>query len=95
MSTFGPAYDEAKDGKRIMTQMEAIKRFMLGCGWLTLKEIENALGYPQASISANLRHLRKEQFGGYDVQKRRRKPDGGLWEYKVTKVKVGDQAGLF
>jgi len=85
--TFGPAYDPKHDHPRVVRQHERIRDFMLWrfrchyeC-WLTLVEIESALGYPQASISAQLRHLRKPKFGGYKVEKRRRA--GGLWEYRV------------
>jgi len=79
--TYGPAYDEAKDGHRIARQHEAIRDLMLDGQWRTLDEIENELGYPQASISAQLRHLRKPAFGSYTVSKHRRTP--GTWEYRV------------
>ena len=80
--TFGPAYDPAKDGQRIRKQHEAIRDLMLDGQWRTLVEIEAILSYPQASISAQLRHLRKPKFGSYLVEKRRRN-DGGTWEYRV------------
>ena len=84
-NTFGPAYSKEKDGKRIAKQIDAIKDYMLSVGWKTLAEIEEALGYPQASISAQLRHLRKERFGSYQVDKQRTKPKGGTWMYRVRK----------
>ena len=84
MGTFGPAYNEVIDGKRIKLQHEVIRNWMLKHHlWKTLAEIEEATGYPQASISAQLRHLRKPQFGSYIVEKRRRSI-GGTWEYRVT-----------
>jgi hypothetical protein len=82
-STFGPAYSPALDGERIAKQHEVIRDFMLRSGWKTLAEIEQALGYPQASVSAQLRHLRKTRFGSYQVEKRRR--SDSQWEYAVTK----------
>ena len=82
MSTYGPSYDEKLDGKRIMKQRDMIKVFMLVTGgWWTLAEISEILHDPEASISAQLRHLRKPQFGSYKVEKRRRTQ--GTWEYKV------------
>jgi hypothetical protein len=78
--TYGPAYEADIDGERIQKQHEKIRSFMLGSGWRTLREIEQYLHYPQASISAQLRHLRKKQFGGYIVNKQRR---GTAWEYMV------------
>lgn len=40
--------------------------------WLTLSEIAEATEFGEASISAQLRHLRKKEHGGCRVQKRRR-----------------------
>lgn len=58
--------------------------------WLTLDELAKLTHYPLTSISAQLRHLRKPQYGGFVVKKRPRKADGGLrgedfgtvWEYQ-------------
>lgn len=95
-NTYGPAYDEQIDGERVGGQMADIKHFMLAGGWRTLNEISNATGHPESSISAQLRHLRKEQFGSYDVQKRRRNLAGGTWEYRVKPgAKAGEQVGIF
>lgn len=80
--TFGPAFEERTDGERLQKQHERIRDHMLLAGWRTLDEIERALGYPQASVSAQLRHLRKERFGGWMVEKRRR-AGAGTWEYQV------------
>ncbi len=82
--TFGPAYDEQIDGPRVATQLERIRGYCLGeHRWRTLGEIAQATGYAEASVSAQLRHLRKPRFGAYDVQKQRRQPAGGTWEYRV------------
>ncbi len=41
------------------------------------------------SISAQLRHLKKPQFGSYLLEKRRRgKLKSGLWEYRLRKPEV-------
>jgi hypothetical protein len=40
--------------------------------WLTLDELAKLTHYPPASISAQLRHLRKPAYGGYVVEKRQR-----------------------
>lgn len=83
-TTFGPAFDARLDGERVMTQMERIRDFMLNQhSYQTLNEIAEATGDPVASISAQLRHLRKPRFGGFVVAKRRRYSDSGLWEYLV------------
>jgi len=85
--TFGPAYDVDLDGKRISDQHTRIRRFMLRANelgqWMSLAEISLNLGYPEGSISAQLRHLRKKRFGEYRVEKRRRVAVKGTWEYRV------------
>ncbi len=85
-ATFGPAFLAALDGRRIAKQLVEILHLMEDGRWRTLGEIEAATGHPQASVSANLRHLRKEAFGSFQVGKRRRDTGHGtwgLWEYKV------------
>lgn len=81
--TFGPTYQASIDGERLFKQREVILDLMLDGEWRTLSEIESATGYPQASISAQLRHLKKVRFGGYEVNKRRRSISGGTYEYQV------------
>lgn len=88
MNTFGPVFEREHDEIRLCSQRERIRDAMLSAGelgiWHTLSEIEKLLHYPQASISAQLRHLRKSEFGGYIVDKRPRGDrDGGLFEYQV------------
>jgi hypothetical protein len=61
--------------------------------WLTLDELAKLTQYPPASISAQLRHLRKPQFGGYAVEKKPRKlanalrgeDFGTIWEYQLRR----------
>ena len=54
-------------------------------GWMTLREIAELTNYGEASISAQLRHLRKPHFGGYVIEKRRRGPvTNGAWEYRIA-----------
>jgi len=59
------------------TQLVAIRELMTrawGRGiWLTLGEIAEATEFAEASISAQLRHLRKAHNGGYHVEKRHRR----------------------
>ena len=61
--------------------------------WLTLDELAMLTHYPPASISAQLRHLRKREFGGYEVEKRQRfagtilrgEDFGTVWEYRLQR----------
>ena len=73
--------------------------------WLTLDELAKLTHYPPASISAQLRHLRKPEFGGYEVEKRQRvsgrilrgEDFGTVWEYRlqrrVRRIRPGRQRG--
>ena len=82
--TFGPAYDKNIDEPALSSQRNRIKHWLLPNDhlWFTLAELSVQLGYPEASISAQLRHLRKPQFGGYLINKRRRK-NQRAWEYNL------------
>jgi hypothetical protein len=80
----GPYYDPAKDDDRLTKQHDRIKSVMMDGAWRTLAEIEKLTGDPPASISAQLRHLRKERFGSWNVEVRSRgiRADG-LYEYRL------------
>jgi hypothetical protein len=82
------------------SQREVLRDVMLSAAncnaWLTLEQLTRMTNYPQASISAQLRHLRKEQHGGYRVAKRCRPAAAGflrgvddrslhgpVWEYRL------------
>tara|TARA_Y100000310_G_scaffold341967_1_gene443125 strand:- start:5377 stop:5703 length:327 start_codon:yes stop_codon:yes gene_type:complete len=80
----GPDYIPSKDHKRLTTQKDRIKSLMIDGTWRSLSDIREALGYPEASISAQLRHLKKGKFGGYCLEKRRSKNQEGLFEYKIS-----------
>jgi hypothetical protein len=81
----GPVYDPSVDWHRLTKQHTRIRAFMLQTGaWQTLREISSKTGFPESSVSAQLRHLRKKRFGSYEVAKRHRGArKSGLWEYRV------------
>ena len=72
--------------------------------WLTLDELAKLTHYPPASISAQLRHLRKPEFGGFVVEKRQRaigkavrgEDFGVIWEYrlrrKIRRIWIGGRS---
>jgi len=79
----GPEYT-IDDHVRLLDQHMRIKQVMCDGVWRTLGQISIATKDPEASISAQLRHLRKKRFGSYTVE---RKQVGdrakGLFEYRV------------
>ena len=84
----GPVYDPALDRDRLTGQMQRIRQVLLAAAflgdWLTLSEIHDRTSDPEASISAQIRHLRKPRFGSHRIDKRRRgKGSTGLWEYRM------------
>ena len=88
---------EREDRERLGAQLEAVRLYMLASGdWKTLAEIDLAFAgrYPQASISARLRDLRRK---GYEVARRHRRGSGrGTFEYRVAKaVPTQKQGALF
>ena len=86
------------------TQAEVIRDVLLSAaecrprdgGWMTLHELGALTSYGEASISAQLRHLRKARFGAYVIEKRRRGDSstgsgaGGVWEYRIAGRKYGE-----
>src|SRR5579872_6948840 len=91
MSTFGPCFDKQRDGERLRAQRERIRNYMLAASirneWLTLEQISAGLemiykgNFPPASVSAQMRHLKRPELGGYTLAKRY--VGRGLWEYRL------------
>ena len=80
----GDVYDPVYDDERLTKQIGRVWDAMIDGRWRTLAEIEALTRDPQASISAQLRHLRKPRFGAYLVDKRPRGDrSSGLFEYRV------------
>lgn len=84
----GSDYVPEFDDERLKGQIKKIYELMIDGKWRTLSEIEQLTNYAQASISAQLRHLRKEGFGSHIINKRNRGiREKGLFEYQLIKSK--------
>lgn len=80
----GPDYKPEYDDARLTGQALRIFDLMKDEKWRTLQEIQEVTGDMQASISAQLRHLRKPKFGDHLVDKRARGDRShGLFEYQL------------
>lgn len=79
----GRTYEWTLDEKRLGAQHRRIAALMSDGAWRTLEEIGSATNDPPASVSARLRDFRKERFGGYEVERRRRSV--ALHEYRVVR----------
>lgn len=83
----GPKYEPAKDHARLTGQLRRVFDMLQGGEWWTVQELEEYLApsgpIAQTGIASRLRDLRKEKFGAYNVESRRR-GSGGLWEYRLV-----------
>ncbi len=86
----GETYDPLLDGNRLRHQLGKVFEAMMRGEWLTLEEIQQRSGQPQASISARLRDLRKPRFGSYILERRPRgERDLGQFEYRLLSATGG------
>ncbi len=80
----GAVYDPKYDKARLTGQMLGIWNIMKDGVPRTLREIAFLTGYPEASISAQLRNFRKEKFGKHTLDKwHRGRKENGCWVYKL------------
>jgi hypothetical protein len=77
----GHDYNPERDDSRLTGQLLRIWDIVKDRQWRTLNEISLLTGDPEASISAQLRHLRKPRFGGHKVEKKY--INNGLYKYRV------------
>ena len=90
----GPEYDPRYDYARLTGQIRRVYDCMVDGRWRTLDEIHAETGDPHASVSAQLRHLRKPRFGSHLVDRRARgNRESGLFEYRLV-IPEGTQGEL-
>lgn len=78
----GVTYDEKRDRTRLKGQLEAVRRVLADGSWWRLEDLKARVGAnSDASVSARIRDLRKEKFGGYDIE--RKNLGGGVWVYRM------------
>ena len=77
----GVDYQPTRDNPRLTSQYKRIFHLMKDGEWRTLGEIADDTGDPEASVSAQLRHMRKDRFGGHAVE--RQYLESGLHTYRL------------
>lgn len=81
----GATYTPALDRARLNAQTQRVFDVVIDGKWRTLAEIATITHDPEASVSARLRDLRKQKFGGFVVHRRRRGiEERGLFEYLIV-----------
>lgn len=78
----GETYDDDRDRRRLSRQRQRTYEALSDHRWHTSVELTELVGDNWASVGARLRDLRKEQYGGYTIERRcvRR----GLWEFRMA-----------
>ena len=82
----GSDYNPERDNARLTGQLLRVWECMNDGEWRILSRISTITGDPEASISAQLRHLRKPRFGGFEVEKRY--INNGLYEYRLVVLEL-------
>jgi len=79
----GATYCAELDHARLTGQARRVWDAISDGHWLTLRELADATGDPEASVSARLRDFRKDRWGGHRIDRRRRgNTPRGTWEYR-------------
>lgn len=76
----GETFDPERDGARLGGLYARCRDYVLSHEWVTLRELSDACGGSESSVSARLRDMRAR--GLYVETKYVSK---GLWAYKVTR----------
>jgi len=77
----GSDYESSRDDSRLSTQYWDIYNIMRDGKYRTLQFISDRACHPPASVSAQLRHMRKTRFGSHTVNKNH--IGNGLYEYQL------------
>jgi hypothetical protein len=77
----GADYSPDRDNCRLTGQILRVWEVMRDGQWRTLRQIADKTNDPEASISAQLRHLRKDRFGAHQIE--REYINNGLYKYRL------------
>ncbi len=78
----GETYVEGLDKVRLTSQLRKVYEAMSDGQWRTLRALSRITGSSESSVSARLRDLRKQKFGGRDILRER--VSKGLYHYRVN-----------
>lgn len=83
----GYTYCRELDEARLTSLLHKVLWSLLRNGsWWTLAQLRARCGGSETGISARIRDLRKTEFGGFTINRRRRPgaERSGLWEYRLA-----------
>lgn len=84
----GASFDEERDGDRLRSQLNIVRRIMCDGRPHTLSELADAASCSVASASARVRDLRKDRFGGHRID--RTYAGNGVWLYRMAVLVLTD-----
>ena len=80
----GQTYDRSEDQTRLNGQLREVYLLMSDGEWWTIRQLIERIGKgTETGISARIRDLRKQRFGGMSVESQR--VGSGLWQYRLAK----------
>lgn len=82
----GSDYSHTRDAPRLTEQIQRVFTVLSDRNWHALSHIAMLTGDPEASISAQIRHLRKARFGGWEIEKKHM--GNGLYLYRLTGERI-------
>ena len=89
----GATIDDAQDHDRLKTLLDRVREYMADGQARSLAQIQAACGGSEASVSARLRDLRKDKFGGHQIDRDRL--TGGLYVYRMVAKEATGQRVMF
>lgn len=78
----GDTYDAHQDCKRLTGQLAKVYAALSDGKWWCLSHLTTAAGGSEAGVSARIRDLRRPEFGGHTIERRR--IVGGLFAYRMA-----------
>lgn len=88
----GAGYIKIFDHERLKGRARVVYNLMSDEKWRTLQDLDDATGFPQASLSAQLRAFRRKDFGSHTVNRRRKVAQKGTHEYQLIVKKEDPRA---
>lgn len=74
------------DVQRLETQLARVRACLADGQWWTLSALRGVCGGSDAGVSARVRDLRKERFGGFVIERRRLR--NGVQQYRMQGAHV-------
>jgi len=78
----GETYEPELDKVRLTGMLQRVYSAMSSGAWCSLSHLARTAQGSEASVSARIRDLRKEKFGGFEVQRKR--IERGLFHYRLV-----------